>query len=209
MMGPPGSGKGTQARIISKLFDLIVITTGDMLRDAASKETDFGVIAKAYMGRGDLVPDEIVNWLVRERFRQSDTLKGFILDGYPRSKPQADDLDEILEGLNTNLDHVVLVKLDNEVIINRLSKRRSCPDCGNIYHLESNPPKTPGKCDKCGTELIQRDDDRPEVITKRLFVYHEKTQPLIKRYQKMGIVRTIPGDADLKELPKILKKLLS
>ena len=208
MLGPPGSGKGTQAQILSELYCVPVITTGDMLRDSVDRGTRYGKLAKDYMERGDLVPDGIVNRIVGDRLKRNDLSEGFILDGYPRSIPQADALDKILDENNQELDYVIHVVLDDESIIDRLSKRRVCPNCGAVYHLESNPPKIPDVCDECGSKLIRRIDDSPDVIRKRLKVYREKTKPLLERYEERGIVVDVPGDVDLSKLPQMLKELL-
>jgi len=208
MLGPPGSGKGTQAHIISELYGVPVVTTGDMLRDAAARGTGEGLTAKKYMDRGELVPDEIVNAVVRERLSRPDVERGFILDGFPRSKAQAEALDRILEERRLRLDHVVHVTLGDEEIVGRLSKRRSCPRCGAVYHLESKPPRRSLICDECGARLVQRDDDRPEVIRHRLEVYREKTRPLLDRYAGMGLIREVPGDTPLEDLPRTLKSIL-
>jgi adenylate kinase len=208
MLGPPGSGKGTRAHIISELYDLPVITTGDMLRAATAEGTECGEIAKSYMDKGELVPDEIVNGVVRERFQKPDLEDGFILDGFPRSKGQADALDQILEDNNIKLTHVVLLILDDSIIVERLSKRRSCPKCGEIYHLDSKPPKKQGLCDDCGAALIQRDDDKPEVIKHRLEVYAEQTKPLINKYRDQGLIMEISGEVPMDKLKEYLKELL-
>ena len=207
IMGPPGSGKGTRAHILSDLYDIPVITTGDILREAIREETEYGVVAKKYVERGDLVPDEIVNGIMKERLSKPDVNDGFILDGYPRSKSQADALDEILENLDTDLSKVLHVKLSDNVIIQRLSKRRSCPKCGAVYHLDSAPPKEDEICDVCGTKLIQREDDKPEVIKHRLKVYRETTKPLMERYQKRGLVIETSGEVPINELEDHLKRL--
>jgi adenylate kinase len=208
MLGPPGSGKGTRAHIISELYGIPVITTGDMLREAVAKGTEYGKIAGGYMSRGELVPDEIVNGVVGERLGMSDLENGFILDGFPRSAPQAEFLDSFLEDHGLKLDHVIHVTLDDEAIVKRLSNRRSCPSCGEVYHLVSMPPKKEGVCDKCGSELVLRDDDRPSVIRNRLEVYREKTQPLLKNYRDKGLMREVPGDYPLDQLQEQLKRIL-
>jgi adenylate kinase len=208
MLGPPGSGKGTQARIISELYKVPVVTTGDMLRDAVARGTENGKVAKGYMDRGELVPDKIVNMVVRDRLSMPDVEEGFILDGYPRSIVQADALDRILMERGLRLDYVIHVTLDDDAIIGRLGNRRSCPDCGAVYHLESKPPKDPGVCDECGSGLVLREDDKPEVIRHRLEVYREKTRPLLDRYMKAGIVREVRGDFTLDDLPGLLSKIL-
>jgi adenylate kinase len=208
MLGPPGSGKGTRAHIISELYDIPVITTGEMLREAVRDETEYGKIAKGYMDRGDLVPNDIVNGIVRERFEKDDVKKGFILDGYPRSVNQADALDEILKDQDINLSHVVSVVLSDEVIVERLSQRRSCPKCGEIYHLIAKPPKKQGICDVCGAKLILRDDDKEDVILHRLKVYRENTQTLLDRYDKQGLIVETDGEVPLENLRAHLKELL-
>jgi len=209
LLGPPGSGKGTCAKIIGEMFDVPVITTGDMLRVAVARATPLGVTAKGYMERGELVPDDLVNDLVAERLRESDAGNGFILDGYPRSPKQAEALERILEQTGKRLDHVLHVNLEDETIIDRLSKRRSCPKCGAIYHLDNKPSRTNGRCDVCTTALVQRNDDKPEVIRRRLEVYREKTRPLLDFYEHKGAIKAIRGDIDLKELPDVLKRVLS
>lgn len=208
MMGPPGSGKGTRAHIISEIFELPVITTGDMLREAVREETVYGLEAKAYMDRGDLVPNDIVNGIVRERMSKPDLAKGFILDGYPRSVNQADALDEILKEKGIELTHVLSVVLSDEVIIDRLSKRRSCPECNEIYHLVSKQPMKEGVCDKCGAKLILREDDKETVIKHRLNVYRANTQQLLDRYEKMGLIVETDGEVPLEGLRDHLKELL-
>lgn len=208
ILGPPGSGKGTCAKIIGEMYGIPVITTGDMLREAVLKGTRLGCMAKNYMEKGELVPDDLVNSVVRERFQEPDTEDGFILDGYPRSVKQVEALGHILSKKGKRLDHVIAIELGDEIIVARLSHRRSCPKCGAIYHLENKPPRVSGKCDVCKTDLVQREDDREEVIKRRLEVYREKTRPLLNWYQARGIVKTIRGDLDIKELPRALKRLL-
>lgn len=208
LLGPPGSGKGTCAKIIGEVYGVPVITTGDMLRAAVAKASPLGVTAKGYMDRGELVPDDLVNDLVSERLKEADAKDGFILDGYPRSPKQAEALDRVLKASGKKLDDVLHITLEDKVIIDRLSKRRSCPKCGAVYHLESNKPNAEGKCDKCATALIQRDDDKQDVIRRRLDVYREKTQPLLDFYEKKGKIKTLRGDIDLKKLPAELKKVL-
>lgn len=208
MLGPPGSGKGTRAHIISELYCIPVITTGDMLREAVRDATDYGKTAKNYMDRGDLVPNDIVNGIVRERFEKDDVKNGFILDGYPRSANQADALDKILKDQNIKLTHVLSVVLSDEVIVERLSQRRSCPNCNKIYHLVAKPPKKTGVCDKCGGKLILRDDDKEEVIRHRLDVYRKNTQSLLDRYEKQGLIVETDGVVPIDGLREHLKELL-
>ena len=208
ILGPPGSGKGTRAHIISELFELPVITTGDMLRGAVREKTEYGLEAKTYMDKGDLVPDDIVNGIVKERMSRPDVVKGFILDGYPRSVNQAEALDEILNGKGMKLTHVLSVVLSDEEIIERLSKRRNCPECNEIYHLVSKPPKKEGVCDKCGAKLILREDDKEDVINHRLQVYRETTQPLLERYGKQGLIVETDGEIPIEGLRDHLEELL-
>jgi len=208
LLGPPGSGKGTCAKIIEELYNIPVITTGEMLRTSVSKETQIGKIAKSYMDRGELVPDNIVNTIVEERLLEPDAVDGFVLDGYPRSISQAKALDKILDKIDKKLDHVLYVKLEDAVIISRTSNRRSCPTCGAIFNRLNKPPKISNVCDICGSILVQRDDDKEEVIKHRLEVYKEKTKPLIDYYRKKGKVKEIRGDIDLKLLPESLKNVL-
>ena len=208
ILGPPGSGKGTRAHIISEIFDLPVITTGDMLRGAIREKTEYGLEAKTYMDLGDLVPDDIVNGIVKERMSRPDVVKGFILDGYPRSVNQADALDEILKAKGIKLTHELSVVLSDEEIIERLSKRRSCPVCNEIYHLVSKPQKKKGVCDKCGAKLILREDDKEDVIRHRLQVYRETTQPLLERYEKQGLIVETDGEVPIEGLRDHLKELL-
>ena len=209
ILGPPGSGKGTRAHIISEIFELPVITTGDMLRGAIREKTEYGMEAKTYMDMGDLVPDDIVNEIVKERMSKPDVVKGFILDGYPRSVNQAEALDEILKEKGIKLTHVLSVVLSDEEIIERLSKRRSCPVCNEIYQLVSKPPKNEGVCDKCGATLILRKDDKEEVIKHRLHVYRETTQPLLERYERQGLIVETDGEVPIEGLHDHLKELLS
>jgi adenylate kinase len=208
LLGPPGSGKGTCAKIIGDIYGIPVITTGDMLRAAVAKATPLGVTAKGYMDRGELVPDDLVNDLVAERLKERDATDGFILDGYPRSPKQAEVLEKVLTATGKRLDHVLHVALEDQTIIDRLSKRRSCPKCGAIFHLENKPPRNTGRCDVCAAVLVQRDDDKPEVIRRRLEVYREKTQPLLDFYGKKDKIKTIRGDIDLRELPAALRRVL-
>lgn len=207
ILGPPGSGKGTCANIISKIFELPVITTGDMLREYTKSQTKYGKIAKCYIKRGELVPDKIVNCIIKKRLHESDTKNGFILDGYPRSVSQAEAFDNILVEKNSKIDYVIYIILEDERVINRLSLRRVCSKCGSVFHIKNNPSKIKNICDKCGTVLIQRSDDEEEIIRKRLKVYHSTTETLFKRYRKKGIIKKIRGDIPLKDLPDLLREL--
>lgn len=208
MLGPPGSGKGTRAHIISEMYNIPVISTGDILRDAAGKETERGKKIRCILDQGELVPSRIVNELVKESLERHETENGYILDGYPRNKEQAKALKRTLEERGEQLDYVLYVDTDDDTIIERLSKRRTCPKCGAVYHLEYNPPEENMLCDECGTKLIQRRDDKPSVISKRLKVYREETEPLLKMYRQKDLVEKIPGDVKLEKLPSIIKETL-
>jgi adenylate kinase len=193
MLGPPGSGKGTQAKMIAERLQVPQISTGDMLRAAVKEGSPMGLKAKAMMDAGALVADEVVVGIVRERLQKEDCVKGFILDGFPRTVPQADALKVSLEDLDKNLDVVLSLEVDNDAVVGRVAGRRTCRDCGKMYHLRFDPPEKAGRCDKCGGELFQRDDDCEETIRKRLEVYSQQTAPLIEYYQHEGLLRSIDG----------------
>jgi len=188
LLGPPGAGKGTQAKRIVEKTGLLHLSTGDILRDEVARGTELGKQAKAYMDRGDLVPDELIIGMIRGRIENAD---GFILDGFPRTVAQAEALERI-----TPVDVVIDIELERDEVIRRLSSRRVCRNCGKIYNLISNPPKLDGKCDACGGELYQRDDDRPEVIENRYDVYTSSTAPLIEFYRSRGLLVEVDGKAD-------------
>ncbi len=209
ILGPPGAGKGTCAKIVGEIYGIPVITTGDMLRAAVAGMTLLGLTAKSYMDRGELVPDDLVNDMITERLKEPDAKDGFILDGYPRSPRQAEALEIILKTSGKKLNHVLHIELEDETIIDRLSRRRSCPRCGAIFHLDNKPPKAKGKCDTCNAKLVQRNDDKPEVIRRRLEVFREKTQPLLDFYEKKGLIKVIRGDINLTDLPVTLKRVLN
>jgi adenylate kinase len=192
LMGPPGAGKGTQAERITEDFDLPYIATGDILREAVKTGTDLGRKAKEYMDKGELVPDEIIIGVILEKVQASQAADGFILDGFPRTIAQAEALDEAFAKLDRRLTAVLLLDVPDEEVVRRLSGRRVSP-AGRPYHVEFNPPKVPGKCDVDGSELIQRDDDKPEVIRKRLEVYHRSTSPLVQYYEERGLLRRFDG----------------
>ncbi len=188
LIGPQGSGKGTQAQIVADKYKIPNISTGDIFRDAIARKTELGLKSESYTKKGFLVPDDIVTSLVKERVRQKDCREGFILDGYPRNLNQAKALDKI-----TNLDKVFVLKINDDLAIKRLSMRRQCKKCKTIYGA-FNTPKKRGKCDKCQGKLIQRNDDKPSAIKKRLSIYHKETEPLIEYYKKKGIVHVINGN---------------
>jgi adenylate kinase len=186
LLGPPGSGKGTQAKKLMAQRGWPQLSTGDMLRTAIAQGSPLGTAAKAFMDRGALVPDEVVIDLIAERTKQPDSQKGFILDGFPRTIPQAEALDRMLAGSGRKVDRALLFEIPDADLIRRLSGRRTCVNCGAMYHLESLPAQNDGVCDKCGSKVVQRDDDKPEVIQKRLAVYHTQTEPLAGYYRARG-----------------------
>ncbi|RDV83028.1 adenylate kinase [Ammonifex thiophilus] len=194
IMGPPGAGKGTQSERLVKEFNIPHISTGDMLREAVKQGTEMGKKAKEYMDKGQLVPDEVIIGVVRERLMQPDCERGFLLDGFPRTVAQAEALDKLLQDMGRKLDAVINVSVPREKIVARLTGRRVCKVCGATYHIVNNPPKVEGKCDKCGGELYQRSDDTEETVNKRLDVYEAQTQPLIEYYQAKGLLINIDGD---------------
>jgi len=179
LVGPPGAGKGTQAEFIAENFDIPKISTGDIFRANVSGGTDLGKLAKKYMDAGDLVPDEVTIAMVRDRLAQDDAKAGFLLDGFPRTIAQANELDAILSELGSALDVVLDLEVDNDEVVRRLSGRRLCKKCGHVWHVEFDPPKVEDVCDKCGGELYHRDDDYPETVRHRLDVYAQQTRPLI------------------------------
>jgi adenylate kinase len=193
LFGPPGAGKGTQAERLRKDFQLPYIATGDMLREHVRDGTELGRKAKEYMDAGDLVPDELILAMTRERLQQPDAQDGFLLDGFPRTRPQAEALDEQLRSLGRRVTAVVLLDVPDEEVVRRLSGRRVCVKGGHNYHVEFDPPKHEGMCDQDGSRLVQRDDDKPEVIQNRLRVYHEKTKPVTDYYDEHGLLRRIDG----------------
>ncbi len=197
MLGAPGAGKGTQAKKIAAKYDIPHISTGDIFRANIKNQTELGVKAKGYMDKGLLVPDELVVDLVADRITQDDCTKGFVLDGFPRTIPQAESLDAALVKMNQKMDFAIDVDVPDEVIVTRMGGRRACVDCGGTYHLKYMPTKVEGICDNCGGELILRSDDEPSTVLKRLGVYHEQTQPLIDYYSTVGILKSVDGTQDI------------
>ena len=189
IIGAPGAGKGTMSDILIKNFDLVHISTGDMLREAVKNGTPVGKIAQGYMNAGALVPDEVIHDIIVERFSKDDLDNGFLFDGYPRTKAQAEDLSLILKQLNKKIDAVINLDISDEDLVKRITGRRLCPACGEIYNIYSKPPVKEGICDKCGADLIQRKDDNLESLETRLSEYHKNTQPLIEYYEEMGLVK--------------------
>jgi adenylate kinase len=193
LLGPPGAGKGTQAKLLAAALRVPHISTGEMFREHKSKGTDIGRKARAIIDAGGLVPDDITNAMVKERLSRRDVEGGFILDGYPRTTAQADYLEKLLRSLGRAVDRVLSYEVASEVLVERLSGRRSCPKCGAVYHLSQNPPRKAGVCDREGAALVQRDDDRPESVSRRLEEYEVKTEPLKRYYHERGLLTPIEG----------------
>lgn len=208
MLGAPGAGKGTQAKKIAEKYSIPHISTGDIFRANIKNGTELGKKAKTYMDQGLLVPDELVVDLVVDRVAQDDAKNGYVLDGFPRTIPQAKALDEALAKLGEKVDYAINVEVPDENIIRRMSGRRACVSCGATYHLVHIPPKKDGICDTCGSELILRDDDKPETVKKRLDVYHEQTQPLIDYYKESGILKEVDGTVDMAEVFAAIVEIL-
>ena len=205
LMGAPGAGKGTQSEVISEKFNIPAISTGDILRGAIKNETELGKVAKSYMDAGQLVPDEVVIGLIKDYLAGDACKNGFILDGFPRSIPQA----EALDALGVKIDAVVTLEVPDQVIVERMSQRRMCPDCGASYHLTFKPSKDNKTCDKCGAELYIRKDDAPETVLARLTTYHAQTEPLETYYEKKGILKRINGVGDVSEIGKLTLNALN
>lgn len=208
MLGAPGAGKGTQAKKIAAKYDIPHISTGDIFRANIKEGTELGKKAKTYMDQGLLVPDELVVDLVVDRLQQDDCKKGYVLDGFPRTIPQAESLDAALAKLGERMDYAIDVNVPDENIVNRMGGRRACVGCGATYHIVYNPTKTEGICDTCGEALILRDDDKPETVQKRLDVYHQQTQPLIDYYKKADILKTVDGTVDMEDVFKAIVQIL-
>ena len=204
--GPPGCGKGTYASRVGAKLGIPQISTGDMLRDSVRSATPLGLKAKAFMDKGELVPDEVVTGIVAQRLKGQDTKSGFILDGFPRTLKQAQDLDRELEAIGYNLEMVIYFETSSRVSVERLSGRRGCKNCGYNYHVKNIPPKKEGVCDKCAGPLFQRPDDKEETVLRRLSVYEAETKPLIDYYTKKGILKKVSGDLNVDSLFKVLSK---
>lgn len=200
LLGPPGAGKGTQAKKLVDSLNVPHVSSGDLFRDHLSRETDLGQMAKSYMDRGELVPDDVTVSMVMERISRPDCVEGVILDGFPRTLSQAAALDEALSTRGQKLTLVPLIDVSDEEVIRRLSARRVCRSCGTVYNLLFNPPDEEGVCDVCGGELYQRDDDNPETIRKRLYTYYKETSPLIGYYFAQGLLETIDGEQSLDDV---------
>ena len=208
MLGAPGAGKGTQAKLIAEKYGVPHISTGDIFRANIKNGTELGMEAKKYMDQGLLVPDELTVRILLDRVAQKDCENGYVLDGFPRTIPQAQVLDEALDKLGEKIDFAVDVDVPDENIVRRLSGRRACLKCGATYHIAHVPPKKEGICDDCGSELVLRDDDKPETVQNRLKVYHDQTQPLIDFYKKKGVLRTVDGTRDMQDVFQVICGIL-
>jgi adenylate kinase len=209
LLGPPGCGKGTQAKILIDMYGVPQIATGDILREALKKGTPLGVQAQSYMDKGQLVPDDLVIQIIEERLKQSDCGSGFILDGFPRTIAQAEALDKTLTGMGLTLEYVFNIEVGDEELVKRLTGRRICKACGMSYHLVFNPPREDGRCDACQGELYQRDDDKEDTIRNRLKVYQAQTAPLIDFYQEKNILSSIDGVGTIEQITERLKAAVS
>ena len=208
MLGAPGAGKGTQAKKIATEYGIPHISTGDIFRENIKGNTELGIKARVYMDKGLLVPDELVLELIIDRFKAPDCKDGYVLDGFPRTIPQAKALDAALESNNDRIDYAFDVDVADEVIVKRMAGRRACLNCGRTYHLESLKSKVEGICDYCDTKLVLRDDDKPETVKKRLEVYHEQTQPLLDYYGDKGILHSVDGTGDIDKIYNQITHLL-
>lgn len=202
LFGPPGAGKGTQAEMLRERYEIPTISTGNMIREAIKNQTPMGLAAKERIDRGELLADEIVVEIVKERLSQPDCAKGFILDGFPRTIPQA----KALEEMDVSIDAAIEIQLADETIVSRMSGRRTCLTCGATYHVQYNPPKRDGVCDVCGEALVQRADDKPETVLERLRVYHEQTAPLSEFYRSRNMLRTVQGQEELADTTALMLK---
>ena len=209
LLGPPGSGKGTQGERLQEDFRLPYYATGDILRAAVRDETELGRTAKEYMDRGDLVPDEVIIGVIGERVEGPEAADGFILDGFPRTVGQAEALEEEMEGLNRKITAAVLIDVDDEEVVRRLGGRRTCVKNGHIFHVEFDPPKNKDVCDICGSRLVVRDDDKPDVIRNRLDQYHDKTKPLVSYYEERGLLKRVDGSLKPEEVGNRIRALLA
>ncbi len=207
-MGLPGAGKGTQAEKIVEKYNIPHISTGDMFRAAIKDGTELGLQAKSFMDKGELVPDEVTIGIVRERLSKDDCNNGFLLDGFPRTVPQAEALETILTDLDKKIDYVINIEVNSEILLERLTGRRICKECGSTYHLVFNPPAQEGKCDKCGGELYQRADDNAETVGTRLQVNIEQSKPLLDFYQEKGYLRNIDGQQEINKVFGDVEELL-
>lgn len=208
LLGPPGVGKGTQGALMAEELHISIISTGDLLRDKVNKETDLGKLAKGFMDKGELVPDELIVGMIKERTKEKDCKRGFILDGFPRTLSQAESLENMLEQNNLGVDMVFLFNVSEQEIIKRLTGRRICERCGALYHVYYNPPHKENICDRCGGKLITRDDDNEETVKNRIEVYEKNTAPLIGFYKKQNKLYTINGTGKVEQIFKEIRSVL-
>lgn len=208
MLGAPGAGKGTQAKKIAAKYGIPHISTGDIFRANIKGGTELGMKAKTFMDQGMLVPDEITIGMLMDRIHEEDCKDGYVLDGFPRTIPQAESLTEALKAMGEAIDYAVNVDVPDENIVSRMGGRRACTSCGATYHVQFNAPKTEGVCDTCGEKLVLRDDDKPETVQKRLNVYHEQTQPLIDYYEKAGVLKEVDGTKNMEEVFQDIASIL-
>ncbi len=207
-LGPPGAGKGTQAVRVSSCYGIPHIATGDMLREAIAAGTELGQLARSYVERGELVPDEVMLRLIEERLQKPDAGRGFLLDGFPRTLPQAEGLDALLDRMGRRLDVVVFFRVPTPTLLRRLGGRWICRAAGHVYHEDHHPPRVPGRCDLDGSELYQRPDDLPEAVARRLEVYERQTAPLLEYYRARGVFREVDGGAGIEEVTRAICAIL-
>ena len=209
LMGLPGAGKGTQAEKIVATYGIPHISTGDMFRAAMQQETELGLKAKSFMDKGELVPDEVTNGIVKERLQQADTKKGFLLDGFPRTQAQAEALDKIMEELNRSIDAVINIEVNPDILMQRLTGRIICRNCGSTYHKTNNPPKVEGTCDRCGShDFYQREDDKPETVENRIQINIEQSKPILNYYNAKGLLRNVDGESGIDNLFKTIQSIM-
>lgn len=209
LMGLPGAGKGTQAEKIVATYGIPHISTGDMFRAAMQQQTELGLKAKSFMDKGELVPDEGTNGIVKERLQQADTEKGFLLDGFPRTQAQAEALDKIMEDLNRSIDAVINIEVNPEILMQRLTGRIICRNCGSTYHKTNNPPKVEGTCDRCGShDFYQREDDKPETVENRIQINIEQSKPILNYYKAKGILRNVDGESGIDNLFQTIQSIM-
>ena len=209
LMGLPGAGKGTQAEKIVATYGIPHISTGDMFRAAMQQQTELGLKAKSFMDKGELVPDEVTNGIVKERLQQADTEKGFLLDGFPRTQAQAEALDKIMQDLNRSIDAVITIEVNPEILMQRLTGRIICRNCGSTYHKTNNPPKVEGTCDRCGShDFYQREDDKPETVENRIQINIEQSKPILNYYKAKGILRNVDGESGIDNLFQTIQSIM-
>ena len=209
IIGPPGGGKGTQSKFLIEHFKIPQISTGDILRNNIKNQTPLGEEAKKFMNKGELVPDSLIMNMIKKRLNTDDCNNGYILDGFPRTIPQAKGLDKLLKGMNQKIDHVIVMNVPDNLIIERLSNRRTCKSCGALYNLLFEPPSNIKKCDRCGGDLYQRSDDNSKTIKQRLSIYHDQTKPVINHYENQKITKSIDSSGTIDEINKSIIKSIS